>query len=36
MRDENLDEVKTMNKMVAYAKIATIRERQVQEKRSDW
>jgi hypothetical protein len=33
---EQLDEVKEMNKMVAYAKAATIRERQLEEKQRDW
>jgi len=33
---EELDDVKLMNKMVAYAKAATIRERQLDEKKKDW
>ncbi len=33
---EELDDVKQMNKMVAYAKAATIRERQLEEKQKDW
>lgn len=33
---EELDDVKQMNKMVAYAKAATIRERQLEEKSKDW
>ncbi len=33
---QQLDEVKEMNKMVAYAKAATIRERQLEEKQRDW
>jgi hypothetical protein len=33
---EELDDVKLMNKMVAYAKAATIRERQLEEKKRDW
>lgn len=36
MTQEQLDEVKEMNKMVAYAKAATIRERQLEEKKKDW
>lgn len=34
--NEHLDEVKEMNKMVTYAKVATIRERQLEEKKSEW
>lgn len=34
--NEELDDVKLMNKMVAYAKAATIRERQLDEKKKDW
>jgi hypothetical protein len=34
--NEELDDVKLMNKMVAYAKAATIRERQLEEKKRDW
>ena len=34
--NEQLDDVKLMNKMVAYAKTATIREKQLEEKRRDW
>ena len=34
--NQNIDEVKEMNKMVAYAKAATIRERQLEEKQRDW
>lgn len=34
--NEQLDDVKLMNKMVAYAKAATIRERQLDEKQRDW
>lgn len=33
---EEIDDVKLMNKMVAYAKAATIRERQLEEKQKDW
>lgn len=33
---EQLDDVKLMNKMVSYAKAATIREKQLQEKNKDW
>ena len=33
---EGLDDVKLMNKMVAYAKAATIREKQLDEKKRDW
>lgn len=33
---EELDDVKQMNKMVAYAKAATIREKQLEEKNKDW
>lgn len=33
---EELDDVKEMNKMVAYAKAATIRERQLDEKAREW
>lgn len=33
---EELDDVKQMNKMVAYAKAATIREKQLEEKSRDW
>jgi hypothetical protein len=33
---EELDDVKQMNKMVAYAKAATIREKQLEEKSKDW
>lgn len=33
---EQIDEVKEMNKMVAYAKAATIRERQLEEKQREW
>lgn len=33
---EEIDDVKLMNKMVAYAKAATIRERQLEEKNKDW
>lgn len=33
---EQLDDVKLMNKMVSYAKAATIREKQLQEKTKDW
>ena len=33
---EQIDDVKLMNKMVAYAKAATIRERQLEEKNKDW
>lgn len=33
---EELDDVKEMNKMVAYAKAATIRERQLAEKQKEW
>lgn len=33
---EELDDVKLMNKMVAYAKAATIREKQLDEKKRDW
>jgi hypothetical protein len=33
---EDLDDVKLMNKMVAYAKAATIREKQLDEKSKDW
>lgn len=33
---EDLDDVKLMNKMVAYAKAATIREKQLEEKQRDW
>jgi hypothetical protein len=33
---EQLDDVKQMNKMLAYAKAATIRERQLEEKSKDW
>lgn len=36
MSQEQLDDVKEMNKMVAYAKAATIRERQLEEKKRDW
>lgn len=36
MTQQQLDEVKEMNKMVAYAKAATIRERQLEEKKRDW
>lgn len=31
-----MDDVKLMNKMVAYAKAATIREKQLEEKKRDW
>ena len=34
--NEQLDDVKLMNKMVAYAKAATIREKQLDEKKRDW
>ena len=34
--NEELDDVKLMNKMVAYAKAATIREKQLDEKKRDW
>ena len=34
--NEDLDDVKLMNKMVAYAKAATIREKQLDEKKRDW
>ena len=34
--NEHIDEVKEMNKMVAYAKVATIRERQLEEKKNEW
>ena len=34
--NEHIDEVKKMNKMVAYAKVATIRERQLEEKKNEW
>lgn len=34
--NEDLDDVKLMNKMVAYAKAATIREKQLEEKKRDW
>lgn len=34
--NEQLDDVKLMNKMVAYAKASTIRERQLDEKKRDW
>lgn len=33
---QHIDEVKDMNKMVAYAKAATIRERQLEEKQKEW
>ena len=33
---QELDDVKLMNKMVAYAKAATIREKQLEEKKRDW
>jgi len=33
---EQLDAVKEMNKMVAYAKVATVRERQLEEKKRNW
>ena len=33
---QQLDDVKEMNKMVAYAKVATVRERQLQEKKRNW
>ena len=33
---EELDDVKLMNKMVAYAKAATIRERQLEIKQNEW
>lgn len=33
---QELDDVKLMNKMVAYAKAATIREKQLEEKQRDW
>lgn len=35
-RKEELDDVKEMNKMVAYAKTVTIRDRQLQEKQELW
>ena len=34
--NQHIDEVKEMNKMVAYAKAATIRERQLEEKKYEW
>ncbi len=33
---EQLDDVKEMNQMVAYAKVATVRERQLEEKKRNW
>ena len=33
---EQLDAVKEMNKMVAYAKVATVREKQLEEKKRNW
>ena len=36
LNKEQMDDVKTMNKMVAYAKAATIRERQLDEKKQNW
>ena len=34
--NQGLDDVKQMDKMVAYAKAATIREKQLDEKKRDW
>ncbi len=36
LTQEQLDDVKQMNKMVAYAKAATIREKQLEEKKRQW
>ena len=36
LNKEQMDDVKEMNKMVAYAKAATIRERQLDEKKQLW
>lgn len=33
---EQMDDVKEMNKMVAYAKAVTIRDRQLEEKKQIW
>jgi hypothetical protein len=33
MIDENLDEVKYMNQLVNYAKVATVRDKQLEEKK---
>ncbi len=33
---QQMDDVKEMNKMVAYAKVATVRERQLEEKKKNW